>query len=64
MRQLATARQLRNIWDEGDDLVDNIVLEPLVNKEVFLLGDDRHVHFVLPSLVDPIDFQLYAYYDF
>lgn len=64
VRQLATARQLRNIQDKGDNLVNNIVLEPLVNKEVFLLRDNRHVYFVLLSLVNPIDFQLYAYYDF
>lgn len=65
VRRMATVGQLRSLWDEGDDLVDNMVPAPLANmKEIFLLGDEAHVHYVLPSLVQPIDFELSIYYAF
>lgn len=31
---------------------------------MFLLSDNRYVYFVLPAVVEPIDYKLYAYYAF
>lgn len=64
VRRMASAAQLSELWQEGDDLIENMTPEPITGKEVFLLGDDIHVHYVLPADVEPIDFELYAYYDF
>lgn len=41
-----------------------MTLEPIVDKEVFLLSDDIYVYYVLPIDVELIDFELYVYYDF
>lgn len=41
-----------------------MTLEPIADKEVFLLSDDTHVYYVLPADVELIDFELYVYYDF
>lgn len=65
IRRLATPTQIRSMWNEGDDLVDNMIPPAIdAGQEVFLLGDDSHVHYVLPAVVEPIDYELYVYYDF
>lgn len=65
IRRLATPIQIRSIQNEGDDLVNNIVPPAIdIGREVFLLGNNRHVYYVLPTVVELIDYELYTYYDF
>lgn len=65
VRRIATVGQLRSLQDKGNNLVDNMVPAPLANiKEIFLLGDEAYMHYVLLLLVQPIDFELSIYYVF
>lgn len=65
VRQLATLNQIRTLQDEGDNLVNNLVPQAIdTGREVFLLSDNRYVYFVLPAVVEPIDYKLYTYYTF